>query len=149
MEIKPDAGSFGRYILRELSRRFDHLCCETPDSRWHDADQALTITGLFKGKTGRRVKDDRYDINDRRNWILGWDNQDKISLIRARQRELTTQGDKATRDYQAAKNAKENHGKRLAAAQNLVEAAFTFDQINPTDEDIDARANCFHQVNAL
>ena len=89
MEIKTDAGSFGRYILRELGRRFDHLCCETTDSRWHDADQALTITGLFKGKTGRRVKDDRHDINDRRNWILGWDNQDKLTLkqmLRAKQR---------------------------------------------------------------
>jgi uncharacterized protein YPO0396 len=133
MEIKSDTGSFGRYILRELSRRFDHLCCETTDSRWHDADQALTVTGLFKGKTGRRVKDDRRDINDRRSWILGWDNQDKLSLIRARQRELTTQGDKATKEYQAAKSAKEKHGKRLTAAQNLIETGFTFDQINPTE----------------
>ena len=133
MEIKSEVGSFGRYILRELNRRFDHLCCETTDSRWHDSDQALTITGLFKGKTGRRVKDDRYDINDRRNWILGWDNQDKLALIHARQQELTIQGGKATKDYQAAKNAKENHGKRLAAAQNLIEANFTFDQINPAD----------------
>jgi uncharacterized protein YPO0396 len=133
MEIKPDAGGFGRYILRELIRRFDHLCCETTDSRWHDADQALTITGLFKGKTGRRVKDDRHDINDRRNWILGWYNHDKLTLIRARQKELAAQGEKATKDYQAAKNAKENHRKRLAAAQNLIEAGFTFDQINPTE----------------
>lgn len=60
--------------MRELCRRFDHACCETTDSKWHGAEQALTITGLFKGKSGRRVKDDRHEINDRRNWVLGWDN---------------------------------------------------------------------------
>jgi uncharacterized protein YPO0396 len=133
MDVKSDSGIFGRYISRELGRRFDHLCCETTDNRWHDADQALTITGLFKGKTGRRVKDDRYDINDRRNWILGWDNQDKLTLIRARQKELSTQGEKAMKDYEVAKAAKENHRKRLTAAQDLVEGAFTFEQINPAD----------------
>ena len=133
MEVKPDAGIFGRYISRELGRRFDHICCETTDNRWHDADQALTITGLFKGKTGRRVKDDRYEINDRRNWILGWDNQDKLTLIRARQKELSAQGERAMKDYQAAKTVKETHRRRLAAAHDLVEAGFAFEQINPAE----------------
>jgi uncharacterized protein YPO0396 len=133
MEIKPEAGSFGRYILRELVRRFDHVCCETTNDRWHGADQALTITGLFKGRSGRRVKDDRHDINDRRNWILGWDNHDKLGLLKARQKELSALGEKATKDYLAAKGARESHGKRLTAAQNLVETGFTFEQINVAD----------------
>ena len=133
MDIKPESGSFGRYIHRELSRRFDHVCCETTNDRWHEADQALTITGLYKGRSGRRVKDDRRDINDRSNWILGWDNHDKLALLKSRQKELGTLGEKSTKDYQAAKVAIDNHVKRLTAAQNLIETGFTFEQINVTE----------------
>jgi len=133
LEIKPDASTFGRYLQRELYRRFTHLCCEPTDQKWHSADQAVTITGLFKGRTGRRVKDDRHDINDRRYWILGWDNHDKLTLLKARQKELEGLGAKATKDYQTAKAARETHLNRVRAADNLIQAAFTFEQISEVD----------------
>jgi uncharacterized protein YPO0396 len=133
MEIKTDAGSFGRYIQRDLYRRFTHLCCETTDLKWHNADQALTVTGLYKGRTGRRVKDDRRDIDDRRNWILGWDNQDKLALLKTRQKELGTVGSKATKDYSLAKSARETHAKRVVAADNLLQEAFSFEQVSQVD----------------
>lgn len=133
VEIRPDAGDFGRYLLRELTRRFDHLCCEATNERWHNADQALTITGLFKGKSGRRVKDDRFDINDRRHWVLGWDNQDKLASLKARQAEVKSLGEKAQRDYVAAKGTREAHVKRLEGAKDLLEGHSAFDQLNVAD----------------
>src|SRR6185295_13318833 len=103
IEIKPDAADFGRYVLKDLVRRFDHVCCETTNDRWHSSAQALTITGLFKSKSGRRVKDDRFDINDRRHWVLGWDNHDKLNLLKTRQTELKTLGEKVVKEHTSAR----------------------------------------------
>jgi len=130
IEIKPDAGAFGRYIIRELFHRFDHLCCDTTNRQWHDADQALTITGLFKGRSGRRIKDDGRDINDRRNWVLGWNNQAKLALLIERRKHIEEAGRKAAGSYEAAQKQKQVHAARLAAARQLIADAFTFDQIN-------------------
>jgi uncharacterized protein YPO0396 len=88
---------------------------------------------LFKGKSGRRVKDDRHDINDRRHWVLGWDNHDKLSALKTRQTELKGLGDKAIKEYTAAKNTLEVHGKRLAATRDLIETCSSFDQLNVAD----------------
>jgi uncharacterized protein YPO0396 len=133
VEIKPDAGNFGRYIQRDLYRRFNHRCCESTDQRWHSVEEALTISGLFKGRTGRRVKDDRGDINDRRKWILGWDNHDKLAALKASQKEVEAQGAKAIKDHQVARNNREIHRDRVSAADNIVQASFTFEQIDPVE----------------
>lgn len=133
MEIKPESGDFGRYIQRELYRRYTHVCCEATDQKWHNADQALTITGLFKGRTGRRVKDDHHDVNDRRFWVLGWDNQDKLALLKARQKELEKLGGQANKDYNTAKGARTTHAGRVKAAENLLQAAFTYEQLSEVD----------------
>lgn len=133
MEIKPDSGDFGRFIQRELYRRYTHVCCEATDQKWHNADQALTITGLYKGRTGRRVKDDYHDVNDRRFWVMGWDNHDKLALLKARQKELEKLGAQATKDYNAAKVARSTHLGRVKAAENLLQAAFTYEQISEVD----------------
>ena len=133
MEIKPDSGDFGRYIQRELYRRYTHVCCEATDQKWHNADQALTITGLFKGRTGRRVKDDHHDVNDRRYWVLGWDNHDKLALLKARQKEIERLGSQANKDYNTAKAARATHLSRVKAAENLLQAAYTYEQISEVD----------------
>ncbi|MEA3228606.1 MAG: SbcC/MukB-like Walker B domain-containing protein, partial [Campylobacterota bacterium] len=43
--------------------------------------KALTLTGQFKTDFSRHEKDDRFDINDSRRWILGWENSSKLQKI--------------------------------------------------------------------
>ena len=72
---------FRDFLLDELASRFDYFCCDTlEDFRRHS--KALTANGQLKGGRGRHEKDDRKDLADRRNYVLGWDNQDKISRFR-------------------------------------------------------------------
>ena len=47
--------------------------------------KALTANGQLKGGRGRHEKDDRRDLADRRNYVLGWDNHDKITGFLAEQ----------------------------------------------------------------
>lgn len=133
VELKPDIGIFGRYIQRELNRRFDHVCCEATDARWHGVEQALTVTGLYKGRSGRRVKDDGRDINDRHHWNLGWDNHDKVTALKTRQKELEQQAAKAEKEFHNASTTRVGHENRLRAVEALVEAAFTYEEISVAD----------------
>ncbi|MEO5315935.1 ATP-binding protein [Pseudarthrobacter sp. CC12] len=73
---------FRDFLQDELSSRFDYFCCENlADFRRYP--KALTANGQLKGGRGRHEKDDRKDLADRRNYVLGWDNHDKVAGFRA------------------------------------------------------------------
>ncbi|MFC8302895.1 ATP-binding protein [Specibacter sp. NPDC057265] len=79
--IKPGS-SLRDFLIHELSRRFDHQCCETMDEfRRHP--KALTVNGQLKSGGGRHEKDDRKALTDRSSYVLGWDNHDKTVRLRA------------------------------------------------------------------
>ncbi|GAA5200922.1 ATP-binding protein [Arthrobacter gyeryongensis] len=78
---------FRAFLLDELSTRFDYVCCETMED-FRRYPKALTVNGQLKGGRGRHEKDDRRDLADRRNYVLGWDNQDKITRFLAERDEV-------------------------------------------------------------
>jgi uncharacterized protein YPO0396 len=80
IEIK--AGTHLRaYLAAELNQRFDHQCCESlEDFRRHP--RAVTPNGQLKTGGGRHEKDDRPARRDRRNFVLGWDNHEKMAMVR-------------------------------------------------------------------
>ena len=81
---------FRNFLLDELSNRFDYFCCDTLED-FRRRSKALTANGQLKGGRGRHEKDDRQGLSDRRNYVLGWDNHDKISRFRAEQDEVQGQ----------------------------------------------------------
>ncbi|MCZ2403697.1 ATP-dependent exonuclease SbcCD, C subunit-like protein [Paenarthrobacter sp. Z7-10] len=73
---------FRDFLLDELAGRFDYFCADSmEDFRRHP--KALTANGQLKGGRGRHEKDDRRDLTDRKSYVLGWDNHDKISRFHA------------------------------------------------------------------
>ncbi|MGP0223569.1 ATP-binding protein [Paenarthrobacter sp. NCHU4564] len=72
---------FRDFLLDELSTRFDYTCCDTMDD-FRRYPKAVTVNGQLKGPRGRHEKDDRKGLMDRRNFVLGWDNHEKIGRIR-------------------------------------------------------------------
>ncbi|MDQ0676155.1 uncharacterized protein YPO0396 [Pseudarthrobacter siccitolerans] len=81
---------FREFLQDELNNRFDYFCCDNlADFRRYP--KALTVNGQLKGGRGRHEKDDRKDLADRRNYVLGWDNHDKIARFRAEQDEVQGQ----------------------------------------------------------
>jgi uncharacterized protein YPO0396 len=81
---------FRNFLLDELATRFDHVCCDTLED-FRRYPKALTVNGQLKGGRGRHEKDDRRELTDRRNFVLGWDNHDKISRFLAEQDEVRGQ----------------------------------------------------------
>ena len=51
-------------------------------------DKAITKEGLIKFGKGKHEKDDRQHISKRENYVLGWDNKDKIKFIQTEIKDL-------------------------------------------------------------
>lgn len=79
LEIKPDTPYYD-WLENELIEYYDYTCTETM-AEFNRAHRAITPSGLSKSGGQRYEKDDRYDIQDRRRYILGWRNQDKIHAL--------------------------------------------------------------------
>jgi uncharacterized protein YPO0396 len=82
--------AFRNFLVDELATRYDHVCCDTLED-FRRYPKALTVNGQLKGGRGRHEKDDRRELTDRRNYVLGWDNHDKISRFLAEQDEFKGQ----------------------------------------------------------
>ena len=71
--------SYSTWIMARLQRNYlEFVCVESPDELVHH-HRALTLQGQIK-QPDRFEKDDRYTINDRTRYVLGWDNQAKIRV---------------------------------------------------------------------
>ncbi len=81
VEVKPDT-PFTDWLVHELVTFYDYLCCETIEEFQH-ARRALSIHGQIKHSLDRHEKDDRAALNDRTNYILGWNNTEKLTAIEA------------------------------------------------------------------
>ncbi len=84
LAIKPNS-SFYAWLDRELALRFDMACCTTQDQFRQEA-RAITRAGQIKTPDERHEKDDRYRIDDRARYVLGWQNEEKIKALEARAR---------------------------------------------------------------
>ncbi len=86
LSIKPDS-LFYSWVEKELAERFDYACC-ADIRQFHREPQAVTQAGQIKSGGNRHEKDDRRDIKDRSNYILGWTNEAKIRTLKQNCREL-------------------------------------------------------------
>lgn len=70
---------FSAWIKKQLSDKYNYICCETLED-FKINKKALTKAGQIKSDT-RHEKDDRTAIDDRRNYIMGFSNKNKIEVL--------------------------------------------------------------------
>jgi uncharacterized protein YPO0396 len=70
---------FETWLIGELERRASHVCVDST-SEFHQLTRAVTRAGQIKDKD-RHEKGDRRRIDDRRSYVLGWNNQQKIDAL--------------------------------------------------------------------
>ncbi|RDU98180.1 ATP-binding protein [Trinickia dinghuensis] len=80
-------GDFGEWVREELKRSYDLECTDTLPA-FRNAARAFTREGLVKHNTVRHEKNDRHSVGDRSQWVLGFDNKDKLALYRSKAAEL-------------------------------------------------------------
>ncbi len=89
LAIKPDSPCY-EWLERELARRFDVACCATSE-QFRRETRAITRAGQTKSPGGRHEKDDRHRIDDRRRYVLGWDNAEKIAALEGEKSQFEAQ----------------------------------------------------------
>lgn len=124
LEVKPDS-IFHDALLSMLMQRFNYACCQSEEEYRRTADDALLPSGLYKSKN-RNEKDDRRDLTDRRNFVLGWSNADKKELLQEEIARLSKERDRAIGDYTSHLKASEEIRGKIAAAQRIVDEFGSF-----------------------
>lgn len=119
IEVKPDSAFYG-FLERELAEGFDYLCCETVEE-FNRLPRALLRSGQIKSNERRHDKDDRYLIGDRSRYVLGWDNQAKLKVLRTEQAELRRRLVAINTDRESIKRQKSTQDRRLRVAETLLE----------------------------
>jgi uncharacterized protein YPO0396 len=119
LEVKPDT-EFTNWLTAELIDSYDFVCCETMEE-FQQARRALTLNGQVKHSVARHEKDDRSSLGDRKRYVLGWSNVEKIEAIKAeilaQQKTLQTVVSNIERIQQTQKYEQ----KREQALQRLLE----------------------------
>jgi len=116
---------FASWLDRELARRADAVCVQTM-AEFRRMPRAITKTGQVKGVGGRHEKDDRYRIDDRSRYVLGWTNERKTAALIAQATSLASR--LAAIDVQMGRHAKERdaaieRGKDLASLEQTTQFA--------------------------
>jgi uncharacterized protein YPO0396 len=119
LDLKSGLGDLGRWLEVEVSHRFDHLCCPDTGLRFREAVNALTLTGLIKQKGTERRKDDRSALGDVSNYVLGWDNREKLIAIGAELKGLEARLKEIGVRIKALEDEKKLLRKRIDAGSKL------------------------------
>lgn len=86
LNIKPNT-PYVVWLSKELKQRFNHICCDDME-QFRRENYVITKAGQIKTSGKRHEKDDRYGINDRRRFVLGFSNEKKIAVLEANKQTL-------------------------------------------------------------
>jgi uncharacterized protein YPO0396 len=117
--LKPDS-PFYAWLEREVVHRFDVACCTTQD-QFRRETHAITLAGQTKSGGERHEKDDRFRLDDRSRYVLGWSNSAKLAALEAKRRVLEARLAQIGKDISTLEAEKSAHKDRLNTLAKLVE----------------------------
>lgn len=112
--------AFTEWLRNELMRRFDYECVDNA-AALRNADRAITREGQVKHPGDRYEKDDRHAVNDRKRWLLGHDNRDKLKVFEREAQTLAQRIAGCDADAGQLRRQREQDQERQLAAHTLVE----------------------------
>ncbi|MFP2925352.1 ATP-binding protein [Pyxidicoccus sp. 3LG] len=127
LALKPDSGMY-RWLEAELARRFDYACCDTQE-QFRRERQALTRSGQLKRSGEQHEKDDRFRLDDRSRYVLGWTNEQKRAALESAAKALETR----LRDAIARGQALEAQRKALQGRRELLSQLAVYDSFRELD----------------
>ena len=82
---------YAGWVEDVINDHYNYVCVTDLDDFYRYKENAVTIEGLIKSAHNKHEKDDRPHTNNRENYVLGWDNKEKIASIRAVVKDLQEQ----------------------------------------------------------
>lgn len=119
LKLNVKEGNYADWLKAELRQRFEYACVESVQA-FRAADRALTPEGQVKHSKTRHEKDDRRSVNDRRNWVLGFDNREKLALFQQQAQELAAEVSALENKIKALTEQDNSRTERVRHCQTLV-----------------------------
>lgn len=129
IEIKPKT-QYADWIEDYLETQFHFTCVENLVEFEKYSEMALTKNGLIKFKRGKHEKDDRPHINRKDNYVLGWDNTEKINALKKELKQLQTQQTENKKSISDKNTTIKNLSIRREECHNLFSKFEKYDDIN-------------------
>ena len=73
---------YWKWVEDMIFDHYNYACVSSLEEFYNYKEKAVTKQGLIKSVHNKHEKDDRPHTNLRENYVLGWDNKEKISSIR-------------------------------------------------------------------
>lgn len=125
------------WLQAELLRRYDYACVDSVPALQR-SERAITARGQVKHGRSRHEKDDRHAVDDRRHWVLGFDNRDKLALYKAEAGALAQRISETDRAIAAIKAERAQQASHAAAAQSLANLRWSDIDVAPLLTRLDA-----------
>ncbi len=135
LELAPHAHQ--EWLQAELRHRYDYACVDSVQAL-RQSERAITAQGQVKHGRSRHEKDDRHAVGDRRQWVMGFDNRDKLGLYKAEAGTLAQQIAGADHTMAAIKAERAQQASHTAAAQSLAHLRWSDIDVAPSLTRLDA-----------
>jgi uncharacterized protein YPO0396 len=138
------------WLQNELRQRFDYACVDSIQA-FRTAERAITKEGQVKHNKTRHEKDDRSRIDDRRHWVLGFNNREKLALFEQQAQELAETITRLSREINQLADRDKQRAQRVFHCQALIN--LQWQEIDPAPlltriADIDQALQVARQGNA-
>ena len=109
---------------------YNYACVDNLEEFYRYKEKAVTKEGLIKSVQNKHEKDDRPHRNNRENYVLGWDNKEKIAAIRAAVNKLQEQQKINKEDIRRINLYIEALDKRKECFDDIFKLFIKFEEIN-------------------
>lgn len=144
VQIKP--GPFAAFLESEIRQNFDYACVDSMQAFRGAERAALTRQGQWRRGKTRHEKDDRFELNDRSRWVLGFDNTQKRVLFEERAAAAAkklTHCESRIRDFKEAERQKTE---RALLCQKLANVEWQEIDVAPLLDRLTAIGNSLRQL---
>ena len=121
---------YASWVEDAINDHYNYACVTDLDDFYRYKENAVTIEGLIKSAHNKHEKDDRPHTNNRENYVLGWDNKEKIASIRSIVKELQEQQRKNKDDIRRIETESKTIDARRLCFHDIFEKFTKYEEIN-------------------
>lgn len=129
ISFKPQC-RYAEWLEDIITNHYDYACVKSLDEFNRYNEKSVTKEGLIKFSKGKHEKDDRPHISRRENFVLGWDNKDKIKLLQSELKILQEEQRDITQSIRAIEKLVDAIDKRKEDFSNLLNSYTRYDDID-------------------
>lgn len=129
IEFNPKS-KYSQWVEDAIFNSYNYACVSNLGEFQQYKEKAATIEGLIKSTRNKHEKDDRPHTNSRENYVLGWDNKEKMASIRELVKDLQEQQKQNVKEKRDIETEIKNIEKRKLCFHDIFEIFPKFDDIN-------------------